>query len=145
MLALSGVVGLPYHPLPLVVLLLEFALVALTMTALGALGAVFIRRIETFQTVLSLAMMPLFFLSGALFTVRGLPRRLNALTLVNPLTYAVDALRRTVAWGFGPGLVPAGPRWGGVVPPAGLELAAMCTLGLGALLLAAHRFAHAGD
>ena len=36
---------------------------------------------------------PLFFLSGALFPLKGLPRVLHYVTAVNPLSYGVDALR----------------------------------------------------
>jgi len=41
--------------------------------------------------------MPLFFLSGALFPLEGLPTALTVITRVNPLTYGVDALRATLS------------------------------------------------
>ncbi|MFI1332154.1 ABC transporter permease [Streptomyces sp. NPDC020845] len=143
LLVFAGFAGLPYEPVLLLALLGELTLVSLTMTALVALAAVWIKRIETFQSALSLAMLPLFFLSGALFSVTGLPVWLTALTLANPLTYAVDALRQTVARSLPADMVTAGPEWAGWAPPLGLELLVMCALGLAALALAARRFSRA--
>lgn len=143
LLAFAGFAGLAYDPLLLLALLGELALVAFTLTALVTLAAVRITRIETFQSALGVTMLPLFFLSGAMFSVAGLPWWLAALTLVNPLTYAVDALRQTVAWGVPSGSLPAGPEWGGWTPPLAVELLVMCALGLAALSLAARRFSRA--
>ena len=66
------------------------------MTALGVLLAVTITRTESFYAVLSIITMPLIFLSGAMFPVNALPDWLFAAVLANPVSYAVDALRRTV-------------------------------------------------
>jgi ABC-2 type transport system permease protein len=141
LLAFAGFVGIPYHPGLLALLLGELALIAFTMTGISALAAVFVNRMETFQTTLSLGMMPLFFLSGALFTVTGLPKWLGFLTLANPLSYAVDALRRTASQALPAEQMPAGPVLGGWTPPVGLELAAMVVVSLLALTGAARRFA----
>lgn len=143
LLVFIGFAGLPYDPVLLLALLGELTLVAFTMTALVTLAAVRIKRIESFQSVLSLAMLPLFFLSGALFSVEGLPMWLATLTMANPLTYAVDTLRQTVAQGLAPGAITTGPNWGGWAPPLELELIVMCALGLVALSLAARRFSRA--
>ncbi|QQN76423.1 ABC transporter permease [Streptomyces sp. XC 2026] len=143
LLAFAGFAGLSYHPLLLLALLAELTLIALTMTAFITLASVWITRITTFQSASSLAMLPLFFLSGALFSLDGLPLWLRVLTLLNPLTYAVDALRQTVAHGLPAGTFEPGLDWGGWAPPLGLELAVMSGLGAVALTLAAHRFARA--
>ncbi|MFC9976641.1 ABC transporter permease [Spirillospora sp. NPDC127200] len=135
LLALAGVAGLPYRPALLLALLAELALAALTMTMVGAFAAVFVRRLETFQMLLSIAMMPLFFLSGALFSLKGLPAWLTVPSLLNPLTYAVDALRRTAA----PELSD-GPRVAGWAPPIALELGLMLALTAVLLAAAATRF-----
>ncbi|MFE9682004.1 ABC transporter permease [Streptomyces sp. NPDC006285] len=143
LLAFAGFAGLPYDPLLLLALLGELALVAFTLTAFVTLAAVCITRVETFQSALGVTMLPLFFLSGAMFSVAGLPLWLAVLTLVNPLTYAVDALRQTVAWAAPSGTLPPGPDWGGWAPPLAVELMVMCGLGLAALALAARRFSRA--
>ncbi|MFH9809831.1 ABC transporter permease [Streptomyces olivaceus] len=144
LLAFAGLAGLPYDPLLLLALLGELALVAFTLTALVTLAAVRITRIETFQSALGVTMLPLFFLSGAMFSTDGLPVWLAATTLVNPLTYAVDALRQTVAGAVPGGALPTGPDWGGWTPPLAVELLVMCALGVAALVLAARRFSRAG-
>ncbi|UWM48643.1 ABC transporter permease [Streptomyces carpaticus] len=141
LLAFAGVAGIPYHPALFLILLLELLLIAWTLAAIGALVAVGITRMETFQTVLGLITMPLFFLSGALFTTSGLPGWLQALTLVNPLSYAVDALRRTTGHFMTAEPLSPGLSWAGWQPPVVLELLAMCLLGTATLLLAARMFA----
>ena len=48
---------------------------------------------QGFQLVMNFLVMPLFFLSGALYPLEGLPKALAVLTRLDPLTYGVDALR----------------------------------------------------
>ncbi|MEU6482664.1 ABC transporter permease [Streptomyces sp. NPDC046887] len=140
MLLMAGVVGVPYG-LHLLLALGVLGLVALSFTVVGVLGAVCIRRPETFDIVMGLCAMPLLFLSGALFPVHQLPGWLNAAVLVNPLTYGVDALRRTLPGGTGLAGADAGPQWWGWTPPVALELSLIALLALGGLAVAARRFA----
>lgn len=143
-LLVAGVADIPYHP-RLVLALLELGLISLALTALGVLAAVSIRRIETFQVVVSLAMMPMLFLSGAMFPANGLPGWLGVAVRINPLTYAVDMLRRTLP---GPevrlGGRAAGPEWWGWTPPVLLEVAFIALIVCVALGLAARRFVRTG-
>jgi ABC-2 type transport system permease protein len=55
-----------------------------------------IQKMEGFQVVMQMLLMPMLFLSGALFPLNGLPSWLTVITRLNPLTYAVDPLRRVV-------------------------------------------------
>jgi ABC-2 type transport system permease protein len=48
---------------------------------------------QAFQMVMNFLVMPLFFLSGALYPLTGLPAALRYITSVNPLSYGVDGLR----------------------------------------------------
>ena len=48
---------------------------------------------QGFQMVMNFLVMPLFFLSGAIYPLEGLPRVLAGLTRVDPLTYGVDGVR----------------------------------------------------
>jgi ABC-2 type transport system permease protein len=50
--------------------------------------------------------MPIFFLSGALFPLKGLPKIMEVITKINPLSYGVDGLRGTLinSWNFNIGL-----------------------------------------
>jgi ABC-2 type transport system permease protein len=51
---------------------------------------------EGFQVMMNFVLMPILFLSGAFFPLRGLPAWLEVLTRIDPAAYAVDALRRVV-------------------------------------------------
>ncbi|RZS33982.1 ABC-2 type transport system permease protein [Herbihabitans rhizosphaerae] len=141
-LLIAGPVGVPYHP-ALLIALVEVSLVALMFTALGILAAVCIRKIETFQVVVSLCLMPLMFLSGAMFPPGGLPGWLGTAVQLNPLTYAIDAIRRTLPGDLDMGGYAVGPQLWGWTPPVLVELAMVVALAFGALLVAARRFSRA--
>jgi ABC-2 type transport system permease protein len=55
---------------------------------------------------MNFVMMPLFFLSGALYPLQGLPKALQVVTSANPLSYGVDGLRGTLI-----GLTHFGISW----------------------------------
>ena len=71
-------------------------LLAFTITAFGVMVAVRIKQMQTFMGVMQMIVMPMFFISGALFPVAGLPGWLAVLNRLDPLTYAVDPMRRLV-------------------------------------------------
>lgn len=71
-------------------------LMAFSLTSLGIVVATRIQRMESFQIVMQVLLMPMLFLSGALFPLANLPGWLTVLTRLNPVTYAVDPLRRAV-------------------------------------------------
>lgn len=95
-LALAGLVDVPYDPLLLLGAFGLLVLLAFTVTAFGVLVAVTIKQAQTFTWVMQLAVFPMFFLSGALYPVAGLPAWLEVLNRINPLTYAVDPMRHLV-------------------------------------------------
>lgn len=67
--------------------------VTMSFASLGlGIGTMF-DSFEGFQVIISFLAFPLFFLSGALYQLDGLPPALSVLTHLNPLTYAVDLLR----------------------------------------------------
>jgi ABC-2 type transport system permease protein len=149
MLALAGLVHVPYSPTLFLVLILEMALLAFTLTAFGTMIAGRMNQVESFQVVMQLLVLPLFFLSGAIFPLRGLPEWLTVLTKIDPLSYAVDPLRREVfahvsarAAGAAHALNP-GMTWNGWHLPTGLELVMVAGLGLAMLGGAMFSFAHA--
>ena len=95
-LALAGLVGVPYAPtLILGVFGLQLAL-AFAITAFGVMVAVRIKQIQSFMAITQMVMMPMYFLSGAIFPVSGLPQWLTILNRLDPMTYAVDPMRRIV-------------------------------------------------
>ncbi|MGC2192624.1 MAG: ABC transporter permease [Candidatus Dormiibacterota bacterium] len=96
MLALAGLVGVSYNPVMLLVLLLEMMLTAFALTAFGVMLAARISDVQSFQVITQLFVLPMFFLSGAVFPVTKLPVWLGVLSKLDPLSYAVDPLRKEV-------------------------------------------------
>jgi ABC-2 type transport system permease protein len=52
---------------------------------------------QGFQLIMNFLVMPVFFLSGALFPLNSLPKALSVVTSLDPLAYGVDALRTSLA------------------------------------------------
>jgi ABC-2 type transport system permease protein len=63
------------------------------LVAMGIAIASLVQEVETFQLIMNLLIMPLFFLSNALFPMSQMPGWLSALSQLNPISYAVDGLR----------------------------------------------------
>jgi ABC-2 type transport system permease protein len=89
--------------------LLPFALVfmvliAIMFTALGTAVASLIEDMQGFQLIINFLIMPVFFLSGALFPLQSLPRSVALVSAINPLTYGVDGLREILTHGAHLGL-----------------------------------------
>ncbi|MFF2125665.1 ABC transporter permease [Streptomyces olivochromogenes] len=138
-LSVGGIASIRYTPMLLVVLL-ELLLVSLMFTALGLLAAVTIRQVDTFQVVVNLSLMPLMFFSGAMFPPGGLPGWLDTVVKLNPLTYGVDAVRRTLP---GPSVLTSEQTrlvLGDWYPPVAAELGFLAALTAVALGLAGYRF-----
>ncbi len=68
-------------------------LLAISFVSVGLFIGSFFESLEGFQVVVSFLVFPLFFLSGALYPIEGLPTWLTVITRLNPVTYAVDGLR----------------------------------------------------
>lgn len=80
-----------YILLPVAILIM--ALIALLFTAMGTAIASLLEDMQGFQMIMNFLVMPLFFLSGALFPLQGLPEVIILLSSLNPLAYGVDGLR----------------------------------------------------
>jgi ABC-2 type transport system permease protein len=96
MLALAGLAGVPYHPALMLTLVGELLLLSFTLTAFGVMMAARITQFQAFMALTQMLVMPLFFLSGALYPLRGLPGWLSVLTRIDPLTYVVGPMRHAV-------------------------------------------------
>jgi ABC-2 type transport system permease protein len=93
-LIISLLIGFrPASWLLLPVVLVVMLLISLLFTALGTVIASRLQDMQGFQLIMGFLVMPLFFLSGALFPLTGLPTGLMVATRINPLTYGIDALR----------------------------------------------------
>jgi ABC-2 type transport system permease protein len=95
-LCLAGLVGVPYNATLIVEVFALQLLLAFAITAFGVMVAARITQMQSFMALMQMAIMPMYFLSGALFPVSGLPRWLEILNRLDPLTYAVDPMRRAV-------------------------------------------------
>jgi len=144
-LALAGLVHVPYDPVLLLGIFGLQLLIAFTVTAFGVMVATSIKRAQTFTSVVQLVVMPMIFLSGALYPVSGLPAWLAVLNRLNPLTYAVDPMRRLVfdhldiSEAARRTLAPGVTWWGWPVPTL-VEAGIVLALGLAMLAVAIFRF-----
>lgn len=86
-------------------LLLFMVLVSIMFTALGTSIACVVADFQAFPLVMNFVVMPLFFLSGALFPLNQVPTTLLVIARLNPLAYGIDGLRGvlTGAWHFSMG------------------------------------------
>ncbi|WP_052887969.1 ABC transporter permease [Thermogemmatispora carboxidivorans] len=96
MLIFAPLVGVNLSVGLVVKLMLEMLLLAFSLTSLGIVIASRMKSMEGFQMIMQFFLMPMFFLSGALFPLRNLPDWLAFLTKINPVTYGVDPLRQAV-------------------------------------------------
>ena len=144
-LALAGVAHVPYSPTLLLTLLGELLLLSFTLTAFGVMMAARIKQIQAFMALTQMVVMPLFFLSGALYPLGGLPAWLTVLTRVDPLTYVVAPMRHAVFshLSLNPlatAVLSPGITWDGWLVPVGLSLAMVAAMGAAMLAIAIAEF-----
>jgi ABC-2 type transport system permease protein len=85
-----------FRPVNLYAIPLAFLFMAMIALVFGALGTVIgssLKDMQGFQLVMNFLVMPIFFLSGALYPLSNLPKVLAVLTRIDPLTYGVDGVR----------------------------------------------------
>lgn len=75
-------------------------LIALLFTALGTAIASILEDMQGFQLIMNFLVMPIFFLSGALFPLANLPKAIRVISYLNPLSYGVDGLRGALTQGM---------------------------------------------
>jgi len=133
-LAIGPLVGIPFSPLLILTLLVELMVLSFAVTSIGVLVAVRIKSFQAFMALVQIIIMPMFFLSGALFPMSNLPTWLRISTLIDPLTYAVDPMRKAVLADIGVHGFP------GIDMPVLGELGIVLATGLVALCIAAREF-----
>jgi ABC-2 type transport system permease protein len=85
-----------FRPVSLAMVPLAFlflALIAIVFAELGTTIGSSLQDMQAFPIVMNFLVLPIFFLSGALFPLKNLPRALGIVTSVDPLSYGVDGLR----------------------------------------------------
>jgi ABC-2 type transport system permease protein len=147
-LAIAGLVEVPYSLSLIAELFALQLLLAFAITAFGMMAAARISQMQSFMALMQMAIMPMFFISGAMFSVANLPQWLATLNRIDPLTYAVDPMRRAI---FSHLNIPAATRdalapgvtWWGWHVPSLLEAAVIALLGLVMLFIAIAEFSRA--
>jgi ABC-2 type transport system permease protein len=145
-LALAGLVDVPYNLVMMLELVVLLFLMAFMICALGLVLAARVKQIQSAMPLVQLTITPLMFLSGALFPLSNLPAWLKVVTTLNPMTYAVESIRSVVFDRLD--LTPAvratfdpGITWGGWPVPTPVEVAVVVVTCLVLLGLAVARFA----
>jgi ABC-2 type transport system permease protein len=147
-IAMAGLVGVPYAPVMLLEVLALQILLAFAITAFGVMAAARINQMQSFMALTQMLIMPMFFISGALFPVSQLPAWLAVLNRIDPLTYAVDPMRRVVfsELDISPAARAAldpGVTWFGWHVPGLLEACVVALLGAAMLAVAIFEFGRA--
>jgi ABC-2 type transport system permease protein len=145
LLCLAWAVHVPYSVTLVLGILALQLLLAFSITAFGVMVAARIKQIQAFMGVMQMIVMPMFFISGALFPVANLPAWLAFLNRIDPLTYAVDPMRRLVfnhldISAAARRTLDPGVTWWGWHVPALLEAAVVLVLGLVMLAIAIWEF-----
>ena len=144
-ICLAGLVHVPYDPVLILEVLALQLLLAFAITAFGVMVAARIKQMQAFMGVMQMVVMPMFFISGALFPVSGLPGWLAVLNRLDPLTYAVDPMRKLIFDHIHTGpvaqrVLDPGVTWFGWHVPGLLEAAVILLLGLVMLAVAIWEF-----
>ncbi len=92
--ATGTITGLRLDAASLLLALVVLAITTVAFVSVGLIIGSLMESPEGFQLISSFVVFPIFFLSGALFPIGKLPAWLAPFTMLDPLTYAVDALRR---------------------------------------------------
>ena len=123
----------------------EVFLLSFTLTALGLAVVSRIKQVQTVMGIMQVLVLPMSFLSGALYPLSNLPTWLGIAVRLNPLTYAVHPVRTAV---FAHLQVTDAVRarlnppilWGDWIVPTWLQLVLVAAIGAGLLAFAVQRF-----
>jgi len=96
LLIFSPLLGLKMNLLEFLAMLFFMTLLSVAITALGLFIAAFLTSLEGFNVIMNFIVLPMFFLSGALYPMNVLPPALHYFTLINPLSYGIDAFKHVL-------------------------------------------------
>jgi ABC-2 type transport system permease protein len=147
-IAIAPLVGVPYELGLMLEIFALLLMLAFAITAFGMMVAARVNQMQSFMALMQMAVMPMFFISGALFSVAALPAWLAVLNRIDPITYAVEPMRRAIfahldiSAAARRALDPGVTWWGWRVPGL-LEAGVIAALGLVMLLIAIWEFSRA--
>jgi len=96
LVCIAPLLGISLSVLIVAKMLLLGFLMSFAVTSLGIIVASRMQSMQAFQMVMNFLVMPLFFLSGAMFPMATAPAWMKSLMMADPLTYGVDAIRNVV-------------------------------------------------
>jgi ABC-2 type transport system permease protein len=143
LLVLAPLVGVTLTVSTVLAMIPLAAVLAFGLSAFGVALASTMKSMQGFQVVMNFLMMPMFFLSGALFPLNNLPGWMTVLTRLDPASYGIDPLRRVVLSASGlpsPVIDRLGLTINGNVLPIALEAAVMLAFGVVMLGIAVVNF-----
>ena len=97
--AYSFLVGINLDVRGFVLSLPVMLLITFGMVSVGLILASLMESLEGYGVIQTFVNLPLFFLSGALFPLSYVPEWLKWVSIIDPLTYGVDALRTMILKG----------------------------------------------
>lgn len=95
-LLMAPIFGIALSPLLFLQVLSTMFLISLGFVSVGLIMASFMDSFEGFGAIMNFIVLPLFFLSGAIFPLDTAPNWLRGLSMLDPLTYGVDSLRNLI-------------------------------------------------
>jgi ABC-2 type transport system permease protein len=95
-LALFPIIGFKLGILQIVGVILISTSISFSISSFGIVLATFYESYESFSVIMNFIIMPMFFLSGAMYPVKLLPEILRIASKINPLTYGIDAIKHAV-------------------------------------------------
>jgi ABC-2 type transport system permease protein len=98
-LLLFPFLGIDLSLLSILYIIVICLLLSFAISTLGIVIATFYESFESFSVIMNFIVMPMFFLSGAMYPVSKLPAILKVISQINPLTYGVDALKHIMLKG----------------------------------------------
>lgn len=143
LMPLIGGIGITFYKIFMTLIIM--AVIAVGMTSLGVAVAARLKSLEGFPIIMNFLLLPMLFLSGAMFPLQGLPTWMTILTKLDPLSYGVDALRGTILEGSTI-TTQAASATGQVSPltiqnyPLGIDLAILLAFTAAFIIFAVWRF-----
>lgn len=95
-LLLFPVVGLKLSLLSIIAAVMLSFIISFSIASIGILIATFYESFESFSIIMNFIVMPMFFLSGAMYPLKKLPAFFKIIAYINPLTYGIDALKNVI-------------------------------------------------
>lgn len=144
LILLAPFVGLSLSPVIVLEMWLMSFLIGIALTGLGIAIAARMTSMQGFQMIMNFMVMPLYFLSGAMYPLSSAPSWMKALMVLNPLTYSVDGLRNIVFSntnaGGGPTLAETASRVGLIRWSLSFDLAVVTLVAVLLTAIGAYRF-----